>query len=390
MTFWRSASVSVVLLLALFAASTVAPPRFRRDTDTLAKKAWRTLYKDELNREAREQQTAGYYEGLLNEGSRVSAMNSLITGNRTFEWEDWNRPWRRQRGDFRYWDMHPNLATPNGNPQLELFTNGHGMADREYPLAKPGDAWRVALLGDSITRGQGAPAGRNYETLLEDHLNARHASKGGQRVEILNFAVGGYRITQIVDAALEWAPTFEPDVYVVPFSELTVFDRWGDHVTTLVQNGIDLKYDYLRQLVRESGLRPDDPSGTADAKLARFRLPTLRWALHEIRERARQDDARLVVVLLANGNDPEILEEEFAGVRELLTREGVPFIDLLDAFADLENPRAYRVGDNNLHPNEAGHRVLFERLYAELLEDAELLTLFTGSRATPGSLAAAR
>ena len=33
-----------------------------------------------LNQEIREKQTVGYYEGLLNEGSRVSSMGSLLTG----------------------------------------------------------------------------------------------------------------------------------------------------------------------------------------------------------------------------------------------------------------------------------------------------------------------
>lgn len=385
MTFWRMAAVSMALLLGLFAASATAPPRFRRDTDTLAKKAWRALYKDELNREAREQETAGYYEGLLNEGSRVSAMNRLITGNQTFRWADWSEPGtgRRQRADFRYWDWHPNLNGPAENPPFELSTNSHGMADREYAQRKPPNTFRVALLGDSITRGHGVPVGRNYETLLEQRLNEGQATRGTNAVEILNFAVNGYRITQLVDVALEWVPAFKPDVYVVAFSEVTVFARWHHHITTLVQNGVDLKYDYIRQMVRDARLRPSDPSGTADAKLARYRLPTLAWAVREIRAQADRDGARLLVLLLPDATDLEILEEEFLGVREMLAREGVPFLDLLDVFADFEDPSLYWVEEEDLHPNEAGHRVLFERLYARLAADPELLGYFAGSPAAP-------
>src|SRR6185503_15246415 len=46
-----------------------------------------TISSRSLNREAREALTAGYYEGLMNEGSRLSAMNRLVTDNRpaTFE-----------------------------------------------------------------------------------------------------------------------------------------------------------------------------------------------------------------------------------------------------------------------------------------------------------------
>lgn len=385
MTFWRGAQASFVTLAALALLGTIEAPRYRRQGDSPARRLLRTLHKDELNREARERETAGYYEGLLNEGSRVSAMNSLITGAKKFDWEECNRPGRRHRGDYRYWDLHPNITSRSDNPAFDLVTNSHGMADREYSREKPPYTWRVAVLGDSITRGQGAPVGRNYETLLEEALNSRHPGADRPRVEVLNFAVGGYRITQMVDVALEWAPPFQPDMFVVPFSELTVFKRWGDHITTLVQNGIDLKYDYLKRVVVEAGLRADDPAGTADAKLARFRLRTLDWAIDQIRSQASRQNASVVVLLLANGNDPEILEEEFAGVREMLAKQGVPVIDLLDAFADLDDPRRYRVGDNNLHPNEHGHRVLFEKLYARILADPTSFELFCGRKAGPAA-----
>jgi lysophospholipase L1-like esterase len=380
MTFWRMAVPSLALLVVLFAASTIDPPRFRRNTDSLAKKAWRALYKYELNREAHEQQTAGYYEGLLNEGSRVSAMNRLVTGDQMFRWADWDEPGtgRRQRADFRYWDWHPNVNVSRENPPFALSTNSHGMADREHTLYKPPNTFRVALLGDSITRGHGAPVGGNYEALLEQRLNEEQAARGGPVVELLNFGVNGYRITQLVDAALEWAAPFKPDAYVVTFSEVTVFARWSHHIIALVQNGVDLKYDYLRRLVREARLGRTDPVGTADAKLARYRLPTLRWAVREIGAQAQRDGARLLVLLLPDATDLEILEEEFIGVRDMLVEEGVPYIDLLDVFADFEDPRDFLVAEDDLHPNEAGHRVLFERLHAQLAADPALRSHFAG------------
>jgi lysophospholipase L1-like esterase len=383
MTFWRMAVPSLALLIVLFAAGAIEPPRFRRDTDTLANKAWRALYKYELNREAREQQTSGYYEGLLNEGSRVSAMNRLITGDQMLRWADWNEPGtgRRERADFRYWDWHPNVNVSIEDPPFALSTNSHGMADSEHALHKPPNTFRVALLGDSITRGHGASVGANYEASLEQRLNEERAG-GGPVVEILNFGVNGYRITQLVDAALEWAAPFEPDAYVVAFSEVTVFARWSHHIITLVQNGVDLKYDYLRRLVREARLDRNDPVGTAEAKLARYRLPTLRWAVQEIRAQAKRDGARMLVLLVPDATDLEILEEEFIGVRDMLAEEGVPYIDLLDVFADVEHPRAFLVAEDDLHPNEAGHRVLFERLHAKLAADPVLRSYFAGGTGT--------
>jgi hypothetical protein len=377
--FWRLAAATAVLVAVLAGLSLLPVPVYSRTDDSFPKKLLRTLHKNELNREAREAQTAGYYEGLLNEGSRVSGMNALVTGNERFTPESWMRPERRHRGDFLYWDMPPNLNTRDpDNPRDELVTNSHGMTDKEYTLEKPPDTWRLALLGDSITRGHGAPFGTSYEFLLEERLNHDHFEPRGRHLEILNFAVGGYRITQLVDVALERVPPFSPDVYVLPLSELSVFRNWGDHIATLVQNGIDLKYDYLRQMVREAGLRASDPTGTIAAKLARFRLPTLRWALSEIRAAAARNDAEVLVILLANGSDPETLEEEFVGVRELLADLQMPYIDVLDAFADVDDPVRYRVSERNTHPNELGHRRLYERLHEQILEDREYFRLFCG------------
>jgi GDSL-like lipase/acylhydrolase family protein len=378
-SFWATAAFTLVILLGLTAIAMVKPPRYRRATDTPLKRLWRTLSKDELNREARERNTVAYYEGLLNEGSRVSSMNTLVTGEQRFESDEWDGAGRRRRQDFRYWDLEPGYANRDPvEPRRDLAVNSLGMADIEYTVEKPADTWRIALLGDSITRGQGAPMFRNFETLLEERLNSTRAP-GAPRIEILNFAVGGYRITQLVDAAVDWVPRFQPDVYVLPLSELSVFRRWADHLTTLVQGGVDLKYDYLKQMVQQAGLRADDASGTADAKLARFRLQTIDWAVRTVRARAASHNAKLVVVLLPNGTDPEVLAEEFAGVQGVLRETGVPVIDLLDIFENVDDPRAHRVSETNVHPNELGHRVLYLQLYERITQDAELTALFRGS-----------
>jgi lysophospholipase L1-like esterase len=377
-SFWKAAGVSLLILVALTAVAMADPPRYRRGADNFAKRVWRTLSKDELNREARERNMVAYYEGLLNESSRVSAMNSLITGEQRFDADTWTRLSRRHRGDFRYYDLEPGFVNRDSvDPRADIIVNSQGLADREYTKERRPGTWRVALIGDSITRGQGAPMFTNYETLLEDHLN-RDRKPGAPEIEIVNFSVGGYRITQLVDASLEWAPEYRPDVYVLVLSRLSVFRRWADHVTTLVQNGVDLKYDHLRQIVSDSGLQTDDPRGTADAKLARFRLPTVEWAITSIRDRATKDGARMLVILLPNGIEPEILTEEFEGVPEILRNAQVPVIDLLDAFDTVEKPMEYIVSLNDLHPNQRGHKVIYEQLYQALTKDPNLLALWTG------------
>lgn len=376
---------SVACLLTLFGLLGLeAVERFNLGPEAAlgaAQKVIRTAQNRDMNREAREELTGGYYEGLLNEGSRVSSMNSLITGSRaTLDWTGTSRPGRRHRKDFLFYDYLPNLDQPEyDDERLRLITNSHGLADKEYPFEKQPGTHRIAVLGDSLTRGQGAPFGTSFEALLEARLNERHTTTRIQRFELLNFSVSGYRITQTLEVALEKAPAFKPDTYLVSLSDLSVFRKWGHHLGQLIFDGIDLKYPYLRDLARDAQLSPDEPFGTFDAKLARYRLPTIRWVLSEIKAQAQREGADLVVVLVPTVTDPASLQEDFIGVPEILSSLDIPVIDLLHTFDAISDLNPYRVSEANRHPSERGHRKLFERLYEEMQRNPAVLQSITGS-----------
>ncbi len=341
-----------------------------------------------LNKEAREALTAGYYEGLMNEGSRLSSMNRLVTDNRRPGWEDRAQPDRRETHDFLYYELVPNSDVPDyldDRSQYRLKTNSAGFADREYSRTRPDGVRRIALVGDSIARGQGAPFGANFESLLEDKLNEAHVTERVRGFEILNFAVGSYNITQLLESAVVKAAPYKPDTYVVALSDLSVYRRWGHHIALLMYSGIDLKYDYLRTMVREAGLSRNDPIGVFDAKLARFRLPTIRWALSELQAQATKQNARVVVLLVPTVDNPDALAEEFLGVRQIVQELGLPTIDLLDTFGGGIDRSAYRVSDNDRHPNAAGHELLFKSLYARLLADPAAASAVLGVQPRPGS-----
>lgn len=369
---------ALLLLTALLALRGVhaagwAPPQTSMVVSTLASR--------ELNKEAREVLTAGYYEGLINESSRVSSMNRLVTGTRRISFEDRSQADRRETHDFRFYELIPNADIPDyrdARQRYRLKTNSAGFADREYALPKAPGVRRIALLGDSITRGQGAPFLGTYESLLEDTLNQRLSGSQPSKVEILNFAVGSYNVTQMMETAKVKATPYAPDVYVVALSKLSVYRAWSQHLALLMNEGIDLKYDFLRQVVRQAGVKADDPINVFQAKIARFRIPTLKWALGEVRAHAASHGAEALVLLVPTVEDVPVVQEEFLGVRETIRDLGIPYVDLLDTFAGVDQ-REYRVSDRDFHPNAAGHRRLYERLYAEISARPELRRLFIGS-----------
>lgn len=335
-----------------------------------------------LNREAREALTAGYYEGLMNVGSRMSAMNRLVTDTRRIGWEPRRSPESRPTGDFLFFEHVPGRDTPDYDDErfrYVLHTNSAGLGDQEYPLVKPPRTRRIALVGDSITRGLGAPPGGNYESLLEKRLNDSHTTAEIDGFEILNFAVSGYHITQLLEATRLKATPYRPDVYVVALSDLSVYRRWFGHIAALMYSGIDLKYDYLRELVQDTGLTKDDPIGVFEARLARYRLPTITWILSELDAHAAAQGAELIVILVPTTEDPDALNEAFLGVPELIDELGIPVINLLDTYAAVPELDAYRVAEGDRHPNAAGHRLLYQQLYAKLREDPSLFRELTGS-----------
>ena len=366
-TFRRNAGVTLITCAVLACVSINEPLGSHRDPNVpFVRRAIRMMH--DRNRNATEQEIAGYYEGLL-----AGRPTNLL--GRARNTEDY-----RFRGDFLYYEArsHVDVADYPDDPSLRHVTNSHGMPDLEYPIERRPGTRRLALLGDSVTRGQGAPFGESYEALLERHLNELYGA-GAPTYELLNFSSTGYRLTQMVDVALEKVPRFSPDVYVVCLTRLSVSRKWGDHVAQLVYDGVDLKYPFLRRLATDANLDSRDPPATMDAKLASYRLSATRWAITAIQEKAKSQGAEVLVLLVPTVSGSDELQRAFSGVPEILAELDVPTIDLLDTFDDVDELLPFMVVDGNIHPNRDGHRRIFEQIQKRLT-DSEAFRIIVGSR----------
>src|SRR5687767_2209709 len=233
----RAGTTNAVLLAALLGFAGVealGPPESGRFIHELLE----VLQRRGLSSEAAADHAAGYYEGLLNEGGRVSSMNAIVSGRLGVR----KNPARPDTGiralrlpdryiirrDFLYYEARPNLDLADYDDSgLRLVTNSVGLSDREYAVERAPDSRRIAVLGDSVTRGQGAPFGASYEALLEGELNRRPLAPAVQRYEVMNFAVSGYRLTQMLEMASVRAAPYRPDLYIVGLSELSISRKWG-------------------------------------------------------------------------------------------------------------------------------------------------------------------
>jgi len=316
----------------------------------------------------------GYYEQLMTGSGDPRILNSPVT--RFLQGQDpWGKPLPQiyeDNGGFLLSETKPNLDFVD---ELEgpIKTNSRGLFDKEYSVVKPAGVRRVAVLGDSISRGWCVPTEERFDTLIEKNLRTEF----DEPLEFINFGVSGYHMTQIYDVAMEKVPPYQPDVYLLMLSQLSITPTWGAHVVQLVENNRDLKYDFLKKVVKDSGLEKGDSPGLAEAKLAPYRFTILREMLLHLKASAEAHSAQFIVALVPAGEDTDVIANHFHGINQALDGTGIPVINLLDTFDGIDAGTTRRAW-YDAHPNALGQRLIAENLQRKLKADTIAWNVFVG------------
>ena len=104
------------------------------------------------------------------------------------------------------------LATTETKQYVHI--NGHGFHDRERSYDKPENTIRIAVLGNSWTEALQVAVEKNYCSVMEKELTARHCY-GERRVEVLNFGVAGYSTAQELLTLRQEVWKYHPDLVLV-------------------------------------------------------------------------------------------------------------------------------------------------------------------------------
>ena len=149
------------------------------------------------------------------------------------------------------WTLRPGVAgwfTREGRAWVQV--NGAGRRDRDVPLDKPEDVYRIAVLGDSYSEAMQVEREQAYWALLPAHLAACGFAPG-RRIEVLNFGVSGYGTAQAYVALQTRAIRYRPDLVLLQFTN-------GNDVK---DNSFALTEEDTRpffMLGKDGGLRIDD------------------------------------------------------------------------------------------------------------------------------------
>ncbi len=97
----------------------------------------------------------------------------------------------------------------------KYFINSYGFRDREYPLKKQADTYRIITLGDSFAEGYGVNIEDNFSEQLENKLNENLPDNRYKNYEVINGGIASY------NAILEYlffknkCLKFQPDLVIL-------------------------------------------------------------------------------------------------------------------------------------------------------------------------------
>lgn len=275
---------------------------------------------------------------------------------------------------------------------VEFRTNAHGFRGGDYPLEKSAGAYRVMLLGDSLTVGWGAKEEDLFATRLETSLKEYFKKNGiPQTPQVINTGVGNYNTDQQV-SFFEWrGRAFKPDMVI-----LNYFINDAEP-TPRQKSPFIIKYSYLAMLLwgrvdtfrrmyisgerydnYYANLYRDDADGWRGMKEAIGRLANLS---------KEEGGFRLVVALLPelHAVGPKYGFADIYGKVEKASRGvGVKeVVDLSPRFAG-EKPESLWVSPDDAHPNGKAHRIIADGLFEYITEHGLLPAGDAGKQVAAG------
>ncbi len=258
--------------------------------------------------------------------------------------------------------------------RASLHVNRYGLRGREPEMPKRRDAYRIVMLGDSFTMGEGVSDDQTFSALLERSLSSRLSA----RIEILNAGVDSYApILSYLDLR-ENLLRLEPDAVLLNLDmsdllqeqyyrslavrgpesmEAAVQRRNGDLLAyTLNGDDVDRSGEWrdlfdsivrIRQLCERRGIL--------------FFLTVYPWG-HQVNGREWVPGRTYWM-----SNDATASDRVFEKIRQECVENRITLIDTVPAFRNYHGDRLLYFR-HDMHWTPEGHRVMSEALLEQILE----------------------
>jgi len=246
-------------------------------------------------------------------------------------------------------------------------SNSLGFRDREIPPKSPG-RYRIVVVGDSFTYGQGVAEEERFSNLVEQFL--------GQKYEVFNFGRRGNNMPEHLQV-LEQALTVSPDFVLLQLyiNDWETRNMRRPSSFPLLPESIEgelVEKSLLYDLINGQWARFQQVLGLSESyehymerSLRDPNSPDSQLAFGQLREfferaRAAGVPAGAVFFPAIDALGPNGKAYPFGylhdGVRHLCADEKVTCLDLLAMFSTFKDPRALWVSPFDAHPNAVAHK----------------------------------
>jgi lysophospholipase L1-like esterase len=305
------------------------------------------------------------------------------------------------------WELVPG-ASGFGRAGTYIHINADGFRDLDYPLEKKVTVFRIMVIGDSFTFGQGVNLEDTYSKQLERRLNDM-----GKTSEVISCGVIGYGMWQYLETLERKVIPYKPDLVILglfiddipssvsphrdlqnwPGTNPFVKDASGlmsrSYLWNFLKNSItfvETKYRYLRGHnylkgieKRKEATGPAHPESTwypvMYGKLPKDIYSDFAETLHTFMRICKTANIQVLVVLIpdaAQMHEPERQEVNLF-VAQTCKDIGVPFVDVTKRFEKEEDPRTLYLFPLDAHTSPKGHRLIADSIF-EQLQERKLLT----------------
>jgi len=273
---------------------------------------------------------------------------------------------------LRYWFRHVRSSGNAGdyfaqaNPPA-VVVNTYGYRDREVGPKDP-NRYRIAVIGDSFTWGQGIEAYERFTNLIELQL--------GPHYEVLNLGIPGHDMPQhleVLDQALMAQPDFILLQLFINDFETAAMGRPRPHplISESAARGWG-QSSVLYDMVNRQWVRLQESTGLTeryvhylDRNLRDPNAPNARTAFGMLRQflektKAVHVSAGIVLFPMTDAMGPHGSNYAVGfihdRVRQIAADEGIPYLDLLPAFSTYADPRSLWVSPFDAHPNAVANK----------------------------------
>ena len=275
----------------------------------------------------------------------------------------------------------------DGNPfRIDYQLNSEGFRDYEHNLEKSEDMFRIAVLGDSFTFGQGIYRTKDTNPkVLESLLN----KKNNISYEVFNFGIRSYNTKDELKTLKENVLKYKPNLVIVNFyiddadfegySSKRFFEKEITKMYPLLErenkkfphfyyfiikrlNGFLCKKDYSRCKDNYIGhLKEVYQSKNWDNELILFK---------EIKDLGKENNFKTAIVIfpiLVDQANKFGLQETYYMIEEELNQDFL-VLNLLEYYKNY-NFKSLCISPWDAHPNEEGQEIAAKAMYDFLIEE---------------------